>query len=127
MTYILIGKNPVRVEDTRQWAMWHGWMMRNGGCFIDRDTYPKENPLRKNKRIVRGQRRSSKRVITRINAQRNEPILLSTVFLGVDHSFIGEPVLFETMIFGGKHDGRQWRYTTFDDAIANHKKLKEQL
>ncbi len=32
-------------------------------------------------------------------------INVSTVFLGIDHSFIGgTPVLFETMIFGGEHD-----------------------
>lgn len=31
---------------------------------------------------------------------------VSTVFLGIDHQFgMGEPLLFETMIFGGPHDG----------------------
>lgn len=32
-------------------------------------------------------------------------IRVSTVFLGLDHSYFeDEPILFETMIFGGEHD-----------------------
>ena len=48
---------------------------------------------------------------------------VSTVFLGLDHSFCkgGDPVLWETMIFGGEHDGEQWRYTSRKEAIAGHK------
>jgi hypothetical protein len=36
---------------------------------------------------------------------------VSTVFLGLDHNFLdkGKPVLFETMIFGGKRDQEQYR------------------
>lgn len=46
---------------------------------------------------------------------------ISTVFLGLDHSFGGgPPVLFETMIFGGKHDEYQERYVTWDAAEAGH-------
>lgn len=50
-------------------------------------------------------------------------IKVSTVFLGLDHSWDGgPPVLWETMIFGGEHDSYQDRYTTRDDAIAGHAK-----
>lgn len=49
---------------------------------------------------------------------------VSTVFLGVDHSFEHygkfEPILFETMIFGGKHDGHMERYRTWDEAEIGH-------
>jgi hypothetical protein len=46
---------------------------------------------------------------------------ISTVFLGLDHSFgDGPPLLFETMIFGGKHNQKQWRYSTWDEAVAGH-------
>ena len=46
---------------------------------------------------------------------------VSTVFLGLDHSFThGEPVLWETMIFGGPHDGFQDRYISHEDAVAGH-------
>src|SRR3972149_6027051 len=48
---------------------------------------------------------------------------VSTVFLGVDHNFsnTGPPILFETMIFGGKHDQYQERYATWEEAEAMHK------
>lgn len=48
---------------------------------------------------------------------------ISTVFLGLDHSFgSGQPVLWETMIFGGTHDQYQDRYTSKADALEGHKK-----
>lgn len=51
-------------------------------------------------------------------------ILVSTVFLGLDHAWIpgGKPVLWETMIFGGEHDQYQERYTSHEDALEGHKK-----
>lgn len=47
---------------------------------------------------------------------------VSTVFLGLDHSFKddAEPVLFETMIFGGDLDQYQWRYSTWEEDEAGH-------
>ncbi len=49
-------------------------------------------------------------------------VRISTGFLGIDHSFDdGPPVLFETMIFGGSHDGEQWRYCTKEEALEGHK------
>ena len=48
-------------------------------------------------------------------------VKVSTVFLGLDHSFWGgNPVLFETMIFDGVHDQYQERYETYDDAVKGH-------
>ena len=48
-------------------------------------------------------------------------IRVSTVFLGLDHNFRGgEPVLFETMIFGGPLNGEMWRYCTYDEAERGH-------
>lgn len=51
-------------------------------------------------------------------------IKVSTVFLGIDHSYgsDGGPILWETMIFGGKHDNYQRRYRTLEDAKAGHLK-----
>jgi hypothetical protein len=46
---------------------------------------------------------------------------VSTVFLGLDHSFgRGEPLLFETMIFGDGEDGYQVRTPTWDAAQKAH-------
>lgn len=48
-------------------------------------------------------------------------VRVSTVFLGLDHSFgAGPPVLWETMIFGGDHDEYQERYTSYEDAVEGH-------
>ena len=49
-------------------------------------------------------------------------VLVSTVFLGLDHGFTsaGPPVLWETMIFGGPLDEYQLRYCTYADAMAGH-------
>jgi hypothetical protein len=48
-------------------------------------------------------------------------IKISTVFLGLDHGWGGgRPVLFETMVFGGKHDQHMQRYYTLTQAQAGH-------
>ena len=50
---------------------------------------------------------------------------VSTKFLGTDHgggmAYGFDPVLYETMIFGGSLDGSQWRYTDRCAAEAGHK------
>lgn len=49
-------------------------------------------------------------------------VRVSTVFLGLDHSFgAGEPVLWETMIFGGPHSDYQERYTSREAALEGHR------
>lgn len=47
---------------------------------------------------------------------------VSTVFLGTDHNFsaAGEPILWETMIFGGPHADYQCRYASRERAEAGH-------
>lgn len=48
-------------------------------------------------------------------------VRVSTVFLGLDHSFAGgPPLLFETMIFGGELDGSQERCSSWDEALEMH-------
>lgn len=55
-------------------------------------------------------------------------IKISTVFLGVDHSWNDHfPALFETMIFGGEHSEYQERYTTWDEALAGHETAKKMV
>ena len=60
-----------------------------------------------------------------------EGVRVSTIFLGIDHSFgNGKPILFETMVFGKDKDGKCdyrdqecERYTTRDEAIKGHNKM----
>lgn len=55
---------------------------------------------------------------------RFEGVRISTVFLGLDHSWDdGPPVLFESMVFGGPLDGEMRRYTSRADADAGHTAL----
>ena len=52
-------------------------------------------------------------------------VTVSTIFLGLDYSFLRRrPLLFETMIFGGKFAGAQWRYATFEEAEKSHVKAR---
>lgn len=52
-------------------------------------------------------------------------VQVSTVFLVWDHSFGNDkqPVLFETMVFGGKYDEYQIRYNTYEEAELGHKEI----
>jgi len=64
-------------------------------------------------------------VIDRCVAKTELPnkVTVSTVFLALDHAFDGgEPILFETMIFGGEHDDFQERYHTWEEAEEGHKR-----
>jgi len=63
----------------------------------------------------------------------NPVVKVSTCFLGMDHSWFGKddpthaPVVFETMIFGGKHDCWQDRYCNKNVALADHDRVVERL
>lgn len=51
---------------------------------------------------------------------------VSTVFLGLNHNWRreGPPVLWETMVFGGRLDARmQSRYTSYEDALKGHEAI----
>jgi hypothetical protein len=54
------------------------------------------------------------------STQVDKDIRVSTVFLGVATN-----ELFETMIFGGQHEGYQERYYTYEEALAGHQRACE--
>ncbi len=55
-------------------------------------------------------------------------VKVSTVFLGLDHSFgSGPPLLFETMVFGGKLDEEVDRYSTWQEAEVGHEAMKRRV
>lgn len=60
--------------------------------------------------------------------QIGEKVLVSTVFLGMNHRFgeDGPPLLWETMIFGGPLNEAQERYASLPDARAGHKVMCRQ-
>jgi len=57
-----------------------------------------------------------------------DDVRISTVFLGLDHAFKeGEPLLFETMVFGGPLDQEMNRYTTWEEAERGHKVMVKKV
>lgn len=62
---------------------------------------------------------NEKRIVRRT---RIGDVLVSTVFLGLDHGYSPEqpPILWETMIFGGEHDMWMNRYASVEEAIVDH-------
>jgi hypothetical protein len=50
---------------------------------------------------------------------------VSTVFLGLDHRFVGKgpPLLYETMVFGGPMDQHQERTSTWEEAEQAHERV----
>jgi len=60
--------------------------------------------------------------------------IVSTIFLGIDHSFIpNSPIekmlLFETMVFnsGTELDNEPFRYSTYDQAVKGHDEIVKKL
>lgn len=89
--YVLAGKEPVVEPDFLKWAVW----------FEEAERHVDKTDL-----VVDG-----------------EEITVSTVFLGLDHNFgrEGDPLLFETMIFGGKYDQKIRRCSTWAEAEEQHR------
>lgn len=55
-------------------------------------------------------------------------IIVSTVWLGLDHQhFAGPPVIFETMTFGEPWNNEMERYSTEEDAMRGHLRVLERL
>lgn len=56
--------------------------------------------------------------------------VVSTVFLGLDHSFAGgRPLLRETMVFADEHSNEDLfvqRYHTYSEAMEGHRKLMQE-
>jgi hypothetical protein len=60
----------------------------------------------------------------------DDTVEVSTAFLmGINHSWMdgAEPLLFETMVFGGTMDQSQRRYSTWEQAEAGHQEVLNQL
>lgn len=60
----------------------------------------------------------------RVARTEREGVEISTVFLGLDHRFgSGPPLLYETMVFGGEHNGKMDRYATKEEALTGHERM----
>jgi hypothetical protein len=58
----------------------------------------------------------------------NGDVLVSTVFLGLDHGWNSDvPIVFETLVFGGERDQDGERYATWDEAKAGHARIVQEI
>lgn len=99
LTYTLDGETPVPCHDLAEWGEW----MATADRVIRRSEIHTPGTA--------------------------EPVVVSTVFLGMDHGFGRQdrPVLWESMVFGGRLNERQERYTSHADAVAGHEALLAEL
>ena len=99
--YILDGKTPVVENDLIKWAEW----MQTGNRVVRHDTAD-----------------------VKLAGQPIGEVRVSTVFLGLDHSFgYGTPMLFETMVFGGPLDQQMDRCGTWEAAEKMHELMCERV
>lgn len=94
--------NPVPCPDLITWANW-----------FEQASVPRDD----------GQ--CDRHVAVSLRGELGKETMISTVFLGLDHSLTpgAPPLLFETMIFrpDSTADDYQERYTTREEALAGHK------
>lgn len=94
---------PSRCDDIHKWAAWH-----------------RSNQDRVQMACHR---------VNRPNCLSGAPVIVSTVFLPFDHNFSGQgdPVLWETVVFGGKlnRDGERYQSTT--EALDGHMRWLERV
>jgi hypothetical protein len=99
--YVLDNKTPVLEPDTLKWCRW----------------------FESAKRTVRSETGKVK-----VNGKEVGEVRISTVFLGIDHSFGGgPPMLFETMVFGGPLDQELDRCSTWEAAEKMHEAMVERV
>lgn len=96
--YILTSAGePVPCDNILVWGIWMASADADGERRIGRDTLPGD-------------------------------VTVSTIFLGIDRKReTGLPILFETLVMGGPHDGRQRRYCTRAEALAGHQAIVAEL
>jgi hypothetical protein len=60
--------------------------------------------------------------LNRVKLTEQGDVMISTVFLGMDHRFFGNgpPLIFETMLFIADEGHDCVRYSNWDDAVAGH-------
>jgi hypothetical protein len=98
-----------------------GWRRPRWYVLEGRTPVPVENVTLAGRRFALDNRQVAKTRLGRM--------LVSTVFLGLDHSFTpgGPPILFETMVFEDGASVECWRCATFDEAEAQHAAVVDKI
>jgi hypothetical protein len=133
--YLLVDGKPVPEPDLLKWAEAFETMERTlrqdffvyrGGrelIAITKEQYGatlQHRPL-PNRKATQSLLKSNARARRKRKQAGGIPIMVSTVFLGIDHGYEGPPILWETMVFGTDfQDFGQARYRSQEEAIAGH-------
>lgn len=92
------------------------------------DCYILENKIPKKVELLEWAKAFEDGNTRRVDQTVIDDICISTVFLGLDHQYgNGPPLLFETMIFGGKEDEYQNRCSTWEEAESMHRNAIEHV
>lgn len=88
--------------------------------FILKDDRPKESTFPEWARQPKSDREIAETTI--------DGVQIKTVFTGVAEYFNGgEPLLFKTMVIGGKNDGYERHHISKDQAIRRHEEIAKQV
>ena len=100
--YILEGHTPVPEADLLKWGKW----METSNRIVKKDI-----------------------ATVKFEGDNLGEVRVSTVFLGLNHSFLeeAEPLLFETMVFGGPLDQEMDRCSTWEGAEKMHELMCEKV
>lgn len=130
--YILRGRKALRVHDVLKWGRWFEDADRKVAYteFLNVQPWIAIDKARIKKYIE--QRRDLGLPMTTGTVDNirmlGRMIVVSTVFIGLDHSYgSGPPLLFETMVFNGPCDGEQRRYPDWTSAEAGHGETVEAI
>lgn len=89
---------------------------------LDENLDPVETDVLTAGRWIEDNHNNSKRVVAFTEVERD--VSLSTVFLGLNHSWIpGKVLLYESLWFGGPLDGEMRRYATREEAQKGHEEM----
>lgn len=108
---------------------------RGRSFYILKGRRPFAVPFWKQEAWMQAKNPGGHRITWTIARSRAGRYTVSTIFLGLDHSFgfDGPPVLFETMAYVRSPDGKgefrdeQYRYRTWDEAIRGHRQYTARL
>ncbi len=69
--------------------------------------------------------KANRRVTIKKLGKGKNRVVISTAFLGLDysHGFGDGPLVFETMIFGGRFNYEMRRYKTWSEAVRGHRQM----
>jgi hypothetical protein len=127
--YILKDRKALSVGDVVRWGAW--WEANEKSRIVRQTLFKNVDPWKRRDLAREIQSERSRREMMPGGNRQNivdlrfhvSQILVSTVFLGLDHGWGGKPLIFESMIFNGPCHDDMDRYTTWEQAEIGHAEM----